>query len=198
MQVLRFFKVQLKSFCLFFEKLSQKIDKLGENRPNLELLVIILLAICPWQGLAISGEYTFGHGRLSPWDEKGRPKNGFEQCAVLVRIVGLDPPKGILRIALYDSKKSYDRRSHPVRSEAVEVTSSNATVKFDALKPGFYAIMMYHDTNRNNKFDRIFGLPREQYGFSNNAVPGLGPPSFDSVKFKVQPRDVTFIKIIAR
>ncbi len=137
-------------------------------------------------------------GILSPWDEKGNPAKVFPACTLIVKVTGLDPPKGILRLALYDSRESYKTRSRPVRSVAVEITGPEVTLKFDGLSPGEYAIMMYHDANRNNRFDRFLGMPREQFGFSNNALPGLGPPGFDKVKFNLSADKVSLIEIKAR
>jgi len=143
-------------------------------------------------------EPVFPGDALSPWGDKGVQKKGFPACTVLIRVTGLDPPSGILRLAMYDSRQSYEARKDPVRSAAVEVKGRDVTLKFDGLPPGDYAIMMYHDANRNNRFDRILGLPREQFGFSNNAKPGLGPPDFDRVRFHVQAGRVTFLTIRAQ
>ena len=53
--------------------------------------------------------------------------------------------------------------------------------------PGTYAIGIFHDANLNNRLDNyFFGVPREQYGFSNNARGFMGPPSFDDAAFKVE------------
>ena len=43
--------------------------------------------------------------------------------------------------------------------------------------PGLYAIVAYHDKNANLKFDRnAIGLPKEDYGVSNNPKIRLAPP----------------------
>ncbi len=116
--------------------------------------------------------------------------------SITVKVVNLRPLKGTLRLALYGSRKAYENRSNPVCSVARAVKSSNATVRFTGLPAGWYAIMFYHDTNNNGKFDRILGIPKEQFGFSNNALPGLGgPPSFDKAKFFV-PKGKDLIMIL--
>jgi uncharacterized protein (DUF2141 family) len=44
-----------------------------------------------------------------------------------------------------------------------------------------------HDSNSNQKLDTNWiGIPKEGYGFSNNAKATLGPPSFDQVKFNLK------------
>ena len=59
-------------------------------------------------------------------------------------------------------------------------------IKEITLNKGIYALKIYIDKNYNNKFDfNIFGLPKEQYGFSNNAMNLFGPPNFKKALFKL-------------
>ena len=52
------------------------------------------------------------------------------------------------------------------------------------VKQGTYGIKIFIDKNNNNKFDfNIVGIPKEQYGFSNDASALLGPPSFQNASF---------------
>ncbi|MCF8413904.1 MAG: DUF2141 domain-containing protein, partial [Melioribacteraceae bacterium] len=55
----------------------------------------------------------------------------------------------------------------------------------DSLAFGEYAIKCYHDVNENRELDtNFFGIPSEDYGFSNNAPATFGPPSFEQAAFK--------------
>ena len=46
------------------------------------------------------------------------------------------------------------------------------------LEPGDYAVAIYHDENGNGQLDkRLFGIPKEPYGFSNNYRPRLSAPN---------------------
>lgn len=56
--------------------------------------------------------------------------------------------------------------------------SRSKSVQFDGLSPGSYAISIVHDENANGRMDAFLGIPREGFGFSGNAAPRLGPPSF--------------------
>ena len=42
-------------------------------------------------------------------------------------------------------------------------------ITIDDLKESNYAVAIYHDQNSNNEFDTFFAIPKEKYGFSNNA-----------------------------
>lgn len=60
------------------------------------------------------------------------------------------------------------------------------TYVFKDLPPGRYAISAFHDENGNGKFDTNFiGMPKEGFAFSNDAEPGLAPPSFKAAAFEV-------------
>ncbi|MRR38306.1 DUF2141 domain-containing protein, partial [bacterium] len=52
---------------------------------------------------------------------------------------------------------------------------------------GQYAIAVFHDKNDNDVLDKnIMGVPKEEYGFSNNARGRLGPPDYGSMRFDVR------------
>jgi uncharacterized protein (DUF2141 family) len=60
-----------------------------------------------------------------------------------------------------------------------QITTNPMQVAFTGLPPGTYAVTVVHDENDNRKLDRnLLCMPREGYGFSNDASVGLGPPSF--------------------
>ena len=66
-----------------------------------------------------------------------------------------------------------------------EVGTGTATYTFE-LPNGTYAIGIFVDANYNNEMDRnFFGVPKEQYGFSNDAKGSFGPPSFKDASFTV-------------
>ena len=66
-----------------------------------------------------------------------------------------------------------------------EVGTGTATYTFE-LPNGTYAIGIFIDANYNNEMDRnFFGVPKEQYGFSNDAKGSFGPPSFKDASFTV-------------
>jgi len=54
------------------------------------------------------------------------------------------------------------------------------------IRPGFYAIKLYVDRNHNQLLDMsLLGVPKEPYGFSNNVMGIIGPPSFNDAGFHV-------------
>ena len=47
-------------------------------------------------------------------------------------------------------------------------------------------MVFFIDANENKKLDKNFiGIPKEQYGFSNNAMGAFSAPTFEQAKFIV-------------
>ena len=89
-------------------------------------------------------------------------------------------------VALYDSAESM-KENKPSMSKIVDVTSNQTIVVFPALDAGTYAFVAFADENSNGKLDTNFiGIPTERYGFSNNAMGLMGPPSFDAASVRVE------------
>jgi uncharacterized protein (DUF2141 family) len=42
---------------------------------------------------------------------------------------------------------------------------------------------------------KLFGIPKEPYGFSNNAKGFMGPPSFEDAKFVLDHDKTIFIEV---
>jgi len=61
---------------------------------------------------------------------------------------------------------------------------------------GEYAIAFFIDANGNKKLDKNFlGIPKEQFGFSNNAMGTLSAPTFEQAKFTVAGNTIQNIKL---
>ncbi len=109
-----------------------------------------------------------------------------------IRVVGLRSSRGSVAVALFDSQTSYESRTEPVRKVFLPIEDQTCEWVVEGLAPGEYAAMLFHDKNDNGKLDkRPLGIPKEPYGFSNNARATFGPPSFDQAKFVVDgPRTI--------
>jgi len=79
----------------------------------------------------------------------------------------------------------------PIQSAEVDIKDGKATVSFENVQPGEYAIMALHDLNGNQSMDfEANGMPKESYGTSNNPR-SFGPPTYDDAKFNVGKEDLT-------
>jgi uncharacterized protein (DUF2141 family) len=77
----------------------------------------------------------------------------------------------------------------------IAATPGKFSHDFD-LPIGTYAIGVFHDVNGNNSLDTNFlGIPKEQYGFGNDATGSFGPPSFNDAAITVS-KDATHTIIL--
>ncbi|GHC53407.1 DUF2141 domain-containing protein [Ulvibacter litoralis] len=66
-----------------------------------------------------------------------------------------------------------------------EIVDGKATVTFTDVAPGDYAVILFHDKNKNKRMDfDASGMPQENYGMSNNVM-SYGPPQWSDAKFTV-------------
>jgi len=94
---------------------------------------------------------------------------------------------GVIAITLYadDSSKFLVKRGS-LYVGRVDATPGTTRGCIFVPKPGIYALALYHDENRDGRFDRTgLGLPAEGYGFSNNPATLAGLPQFRSVRLNV-------------
>lgn len=92
--------------------------------------------------------------------------------------------KGAVYIALFHSAKDFPM-GKPIEGKKISAAGPSAQATF-SVEPGDYAIAVYHDENGNGQMDkRVFGIPKEPYGFSNNFKPVMSAPKFNDCKFSV-------------
>jgi uncharacterized protein (DUF2141 family) len=88
---------------------------------------------------------------------------------------------GSIAVAVYRDAASFRRGEGPVASRIVPRTGPVTAVVLTGLTPGRYAVAAFHDTDGNGDLTLWpIGLPREAYGFSNNARGRFGPPPFEA------------------
>lgn len=96
-----------------------------------------------------------------------------------VTVENLKNSKGQIVIAIFASKDDYLKK--PVGEAAVAIRDDlTGETEFADLTAGTYAVAAYHDKNANGDLDTFLMVPREDYGFSNDARSLVGPPSFKS------------------
>jgi uncharacterized protein (DUF2141 family) len=107
---------------------------------------------------------------------------------IQVDISNIQRVTGTMRVALFNKAEGFRNQDSAIRKELFPVTSQRLTYTFEDLKPGFYAVAVYHDEDNDGILDtNILTIPTEWYGFSNNQMGFFGPPSFDQASFVVPP-----------
>ncbi len=102
------------------------------------------------------------------------------QSILTVEIVNLENNIGVVIVDLMDK----DEES--VMDLTSEIKDNKCTLIFKDLKNGQYAIRYFHDENKNEELDTNFiGIPKEGFGFSNDAIGKFGPKDFSEWLFEV-------------
>lgn len=110
-----------------------------------------------------------------------------------IEIEGIKKNEGKIFIAIYDSEASFLNKSTGI---IADINDKKSTGIFKGLKKGTYAVSLFHDENNNQKMDtKIFGIPKEPYGFSNDATGFMGPPKFKDAKFNLDSNKTITINI---
>jgi uncharacterized protein (DUF2141 family) len=97
-----------------------------------------------------------------------------------IHLVGLRNIQGSLRLSLYNSAETFLQTEERLANVKIaRIWSNPVSVCFAGLPPGTYAVTVHHDENNDGHINRnLLGIPREGYGFSNDARGAMGPPSF--------------------
>jgi len=92
--------------------------------------------------------------------------------------------KGTVAAALYQSDMEFMKKA--LQSRSVPSAKGEVQLVFENIPAGEYAISVMHDANKNGELDTNFaGIPKEGFGFSNDAFGAFGPPSFEGAKFTI-------------
>lgn len=119
-----------------------------------------------------------------------------EKGTILLEVINIESNDGQLVVYLHNNPKDYPKnKDKAFRVIKSKITNNKATIKFENLPYGKYAIAVHHDENGDNKVDKNFvGIPSEDFAASNNATGFMGPPSFEDASFELNKSSIS-IKI---
>ncbi len=105
--------------------------------------------------------------------------------SILVNVKGFENSKGQVFFRVYNSPEGFPRKSeNACRTMKKDIRSGECQMLITNLPPGEYAVVVFHDENKNGKLDTNWiGIPREALGLSN--YPELSKPDFDKAKLFV-------------
>jgi uncharacterized protein (DUF2141 family) len=113
------------------------------------------------------------------------PKPVTPSAELTVSVAGLRDHKGNLLFCLTRRTAQYLSCDKDPDAIHGSVAASVGTLDFQHMAPGEWALLMIHDSNKNGKLDKRFGIPREGFGFSRNPAIKFGAPSADDVRFEI-------------
>ncbi len=104
-----------------------------------------------------------------------------------ITVAGVRNAQGTVRLVVHDKPEKFPSGDATAQ---LDLAARKGTVRgvMRGLAAGTYGLSLLHDENDNGRMDSNFiGLPKEGYGFSNDARVTLGPPSFAAAAFEVGP-----------
>lgn len=112
------------------------------------------------------------------------PASSLKKASLTVEIQNVRMMTGAVYIALFRPGKDFPS-GKAMDGKKIDAAHNSVQTTF-SVEPGEYAIAVYHDQNGNGKMDtRLFGIPKEPYGFSNDFRPMLSAPKFSDCEFSV-------------
>lgn len=88
-----------------------------------------------------------------------------------VIMTGMKNDSGVVRLALVKNADDFKNDdAEPFMGASVKIEAGSAKYVFKDVPFGEYGVKCFHDENGSGKLDYgLFGIPKEEYGFSNNA-----------------------------
>lgn len=113
--------------------------------------------------------------------------HGQSTCpGIHVKILGIRNSAGAVACALFESSEGFPTEfmKSATNIMMIKVQDTQARCDFLDIPPGTYALSVIHDENLDGKLaTNWLGIPREGYGFSDDAKASMGAPSFESASF---------------
>lgn len=115
-------------------------------------------------------------------------QNTNEKGELTVKLIGFRNDIGQTCVQLYNNSKGFPGKyANAFRIIRSKIKNDQATIEFQELPYGSYAVSVLHDEDMNNKLELSFlGIPKEGCAVSNNPRIFFGPPSFEDSKFEIQ------------
>ncbi|MFN6487033.1 MULTISPECIES: DUF2141 domain-containing protein [unclassified Nostoc] len=114
-------------------------------------------------------------------------KANFNNGKLNVEIDGLKNKEGQLCASIFASSKGFPSDGDRViQKQCTKITDTPLNITFDNLKPGSYAVAVFHDQNNDGTLNtNILGIPSEGFGFSSNPEILARAPKFSEAVFLV-------------
>lgn len=102
-----------------------------------------------------------------------------EAATLNVDVEGISAANGKIGCALFAGAEGFPLEAAVATQRWLDAAGGAVRCVFDGLPAGTYAVAVSHDRNGNRRTDLNFlGIPKEDWGVSNNARPMLRAPTF--------------------
>lgn len=112
--------------------------------------------------------------------------------SIIIVMDTLENYEGSIQVSLFTEDDGFpDEWKKAFTSKTVAITRELKEIRLEDIPYGTYGLAIIHDENENYKLDtNFFGIPKEGYGFSNNARGRFGPPDYSDTVFTLESETV--------
>lgn len=103
-----------------------------------------------------------------------------------VQLSDLGKETGKIMLNLLRNEAQMNNAEPAEASMILNPSAEGVSFTLHNLPAGTYGVQVMHDENGNGELDaNLIGIPKEPWGFSNNAKGKFGPPKWEDVQFTV-------------
>lgn len=118
------------------------------------------------------------------------------KAAELTVKIESDLADGNIGCALFSNPKGFPMDAAEAIQKFSQNTPTGTEFVFSNLKSGKYAVSVMNDQNGNKILDKnLLGIPKEEWGVSNNVRPTLRAPKFEEAVFEIDEKSDLTLKI---
>jgi uncharacterized protein (DUF2141 family) len=115
---------------------------------------------------------------------------------LVVSVSGVASEKGEIGCALFRSGAGFPMDGSKATRVWIPAKPGTVECRFENVSAGEYALAVSHDLNGNRKTDTNFvGMPKEDWGVSNNVRPRMRAPRFEEARFAVKEGEVVRLEV---
>lgn len=108
-------------------------------------------------------------------------------ATLTLSITNIPNSTGSIMVEILPSEAAFKKEAPAVASMILPARAPEVSLTLDALAEGEYGIRVMQDLNSDGKLNaNMVGMPKEPWGFSNNATGAFGPPKWKGVKFQLE------------
>ncbi|HSI77134.1 MAG TPA: DUF2141 domain-containing protein [Lunatimonas sp.] len=113
--------------------------------------------------------------------------NPSENSKLTLTITNIGSGEGVVQVLIFNQADGFpDTPSKAFKSLKISINQGKAVTNIE-MPEGIYALSAFHDHDGDGKMRTgAFGIPKDAYGFSNNAKGFFGPPAFEKAAFNLE------------
>ena len=116
---------------------------------------------------------------------------------ITLKVTNIKEVKGNINFAIFKSADGFPNGDQYFLAKSIPVDTKEFTFIIKDVPTDIYAISVYQDYDEDGVLNKnMFGIPKEPYGFSNDARGKKGPPKFEDAVFQLKYDMETSIKLI--